>query len=495
MFASTCPSCAAPLQFKAASSTTAICQFCKSTVARDSDTLKLIGKQAELLQDFSRLQISTEGQYDSHAFTVIGRIQMRYDAGVWNEWYVLFADTKTAWLSETASGFTLLRSVGGLPNAVVFDNVVPGQSITINQQAFNVTDKRIAQCVAAQGELPFAVDNRWESKTLDLKVENQFLTFDFSDGGAPEVYRGVTLTAEQLQLKRLKDTQDRFTGATILGAIDSKTITQLSCKACGSPIKLAPALSNIVCPACSSELHQQEGSLILDVERANQQRVWTALEPGDNGEMFGYQWTVMGVMTRHDASDSSEKWDEYLLYHADQGLRWLSFADGEWQWIQILDSEPTQSGKGYRYDNVYYTPQSQYTAATAYVAGAFNWRAKRGNLVKVEQFTQGANCLSRESTDSEVTWSLGRKTDGHLILKAFGKGTSTSAKTPYVASAAQTESTFSLPIVSIYASAALLLVVGPAWLSNRVDPPIEETLFGLLALWVPQFFFNQSSSD
>ncbi len=495
MFSSTCPSCGAPLQFKAASSTTAICQFCKSTVARDSETLKLIGKQAELLEDYSRLQISTEGQYEGRAFTVIGRIQMRYDAGVWNEWYVLFVDTKTAWLSETASGFTLLRLAGGLPSTIPFDNVVPGQSITINQQAFSVTDKRVAQCVAAQGELPFAVDARWESKTLDLKYENQFLTFDYSDGGEPEVYKGVTLTAEQLQLKRLKETQDRFTGASILGAIDSKKIVQLNCKACGSAIKLAPSLSNIVCPACSSELHQQAGNLILDVERANRQQVWTALEPGDSGEMFGYTWTVMGVMTRFDVTDSSEKWDEYLLYHADQGLRWLSFADGEWQWIQILDSEPTQSGKGYRYDNNFYAPQSQYSAQTAYVAGAFNWRAKKGDLVKVQQFMQGANCLSRESTDSEVTWSLGRKTDGHQILQAFGKSSGKASKTPLVANLEPAESTFSLPIVSIFASAALLLVVGPAWLSSRVDPPIEETLFGLLALWVPQFFFNQSSSD
>jgi uncharacterized Zn finger protein (UPF0148 family) len=492
MFTGTCPSCGAPLSFKAASSTTAVCAFCKSTIARDSDSLKLIGKQAELLEDFSRLQITTEGTHQGKPFSIVGRIQMRYDAGVWNEWYLLFSDSTTAWLSETASGFTILRSAGQVPGVITFDSAAAGQRVAINQQQFTITDKRVAQCVAAQGELPFPVDSRWEAKTLDLKSDKQFLTFDFSDGGPPEVYRGLSLTANDLSLTRLKETTDRFTGAAIIGATSPKLITALSCKACGAPIKLVPSLStNVVCPSCASELREQNGSLLLEVERANKQLRWTTLSPGDTGTYFGYEWTVLGVMSRFDRADHGDQWEEYLLYHADQGLRWLSHADGEWQWIQVLDAEPVHENNQVRFDNVLYVAQSKYVAETDYVAGAFNWRAKVGDRVTVNQYVQGDHCLSREATNEEVTWSLGRKQRAQDIMTAFGKA----KKVRAAPTLEKEEDSNQLLTYSIVASAALLIIVGPAWLMSGFDSPLEETLIGLMALWAPHYFINRNSQD
>ena len=83
-----------------------MCAFCKSTLSRDADTLALIGKQGDLLEDYSPLQIGTTGKVahgkQLHAFSLIGRIQLRFDAGYWNEWYLLFDDGQTAWLSDAS---------------------------------------------------------------------------------------------------------------------------------------------------------------------------------------------------------------------------------------------------------------------------------------------------------------------------------------------------------------------------------------------------------
>ena len=52
-----CPGCGAPVEFRSAQSTHAVCPYCQSTVVRDGDTLSRIGKMAELFDDFSPLQL------------------------------------------------------------------------------------------------------------------------------------------------------------------------------------------------------------------------------------------------------------------------------------------------------------------------------------------------------------------------------------------------------------------------------------------------------
>ena len=91
-----CPSCGAPVVFKSAASVYAICEFCHSTLLRDGESLKNLGRMADLMDDPSLIRIGTERKYQGVHFGVIGRIQLSYDAGLWNEWYILFDDGRTA---------------------------------------------------------------------------------------------------------------------------------------------------------------------------------------------------------------------------------------------------------------------------------------------------------------------------------------------------------------------------------------------------------------
>ena len=52
-----CPGCGAPVEFRSAQSTHAVCPYCQSTVVRQGDTLARTGKMAELFDDFSPLQL------------------------------------------------------------------------------------------------------------------------------------------------------------------------------------------------------------------------------------------------------------------------------------------------------------------------------------------------------------------------------------------------------------------------------------------------------
>src|SRR5262245_35570869 len=95
-----CPSCGAPVRFRGATSVVAVCPYCKATLVRDGVNIENIGKQAELLEDHSPIRIGAEGKHRGVGFTIVGRIQYKYGAGVWNEWHVLFPGSKSAWLSD-----------------------------------------------------------------------------------------------------------------------------------------------------------------------------------------------------------------------------------------------------------------------------------------------------------------------------------------------------------------------------------------------------------
>lgn len=500
MFSTTCPSCGAPLSFRSAASAVAVCGFCKSTVSRKAEQLELLGKQAELVEDISKIQIGTEGEFRGQRFSVIGRIQMRYDQGIWNEWYILYVTGVTSWLSDSSGQYAILSSLGtpqGLPS---FEQLQVGQVTRFSNKGFTVTDRRVSQCIAAQGELPFSVDSRWESKTIDLRSGTEFLTLDFSDA-PPVLYQGTSIEFDELKLVRLRDLKDRFTNEHTLSKIDPKQIQSLGCTSCGSPIKWVPeSTSDVTCQQCGSQLKAQAGSLVLALESANSRRVMTALEPGDVGSIHGFEWTVLGVMQKQVTNDGSSRWEEYLLYESSQGYRWLSHAEGRWVWIQVLNKQPESDGSaGFRVDDQRFTAYENYGAETLYVAGAFNWQARVGDRVQVFEYHGGSKILTRERSDTEETWSVGQVMSAHQLMLAFGRGAGQKKGNPNSQRQAYTaddESGSSWLIgYSIAASALLLLLTLPAWFISRVDSPIEALMFGLIAVWLPSMMANRNEED
>ena len=76
-----CPGCGAPVEFRSAQSTHAVCSFCRSTVVRDGATLARVGKMAELFDDHSPLQRMARGSWQGKDFTLVGRLQYRGASG------------------------------------------------------------------------------------------------------------------------------------------------------------------------------------------------------------------------------------------------------------------------------------------------------------------------------------------------------------------------------------------------------------------------------
>jgi Zn finger protein HypA/HybF involved in hydrogenase expression len=502
MFSSVCPSCGAPVSFRSTASATAICKFCKSTLVRDAETLQKIGKQGELFDDASRIQIGTGGTYKERQFTVIGRIQLQYNAGFWNEWFVLFPGGKTGWLSEASGIYAVMLDVE-VPSdkpLPAFENVLVGQPLRINGQALTATDKRVAQCVAAEGELPFPLTERWQAKTIDFQRDDVLATLDYSEPRTA-LFVGQTVSIASLKFSLLKALEPNTLGDASIGKIQAKSIQALACASCGSSIKLVPSLTpEIICPQCSSKQTFSGGELssapvAIQALALEAQKPQTTLSPGDEGTFNGTKWTVLGVLVKHASQDTSEQWEEYLIYNPDKQFAWLIFANYQWQFGEVLIKHPTLTGSIATLDSIKIGQSDTYVAVTDYAAGSFNWKVKIGDTCNVSEYKGSGITLSRESTAEEVTWTKAISVNGLELLKSFGhepkglQGSSSSSSTSSIDSAFKAKK--SNNDLAILFSIGLVLFTAPAWFTSSINDPTTALMIGLFALWLPLGFFNR----
>lgn len=158
-----------------------------------------------LLEDGSPLQLTAEGAWRGRHFAVVGRVQVRWEHGNWNEWYCVFDDGRGGWLGEAAGEYTL-SFLATVPEPLpAWDAVQVGQRVTLGGVAYQVTDRREARVVGGEGELPFRVDAGWETATADLRTDTaRFATLDYSDEGL-RLYVGEVVELEALALRGLRE--------------------------------------------------------------------------------------------------------------------------------------------------------------------------------------------------------------------------------------------------------------------------------------------------
>jgi hypothetical protein len=200
-----CPSCGAPVIFQSAASILAVCEYCASTLIRHDLDLEDLGKMAALLVDGSPLQLRAEGQYRRAHFSVVGRIQLRYEKGIWNEWHLLFDDLRSGWLGESGGIYTVSFLTAVKEVIPRFKDLNAGSRVILNDQPYEVTQLQKTFCVAGEGELPFAVGPGYEAPEADLAgPENMLATLDYSEE-IPLVFLGEYVEFEQLHLSGLRE--------------------------------------------------------------------------------------------------------------------------------------------------------------------------------------------------------------------------------------------------------------------------------------------------
>lgn len=419
------------MELASSASSFAVCGYCNSGLSLHGDVLEQTGKISQVLEDYSPLQLGSSGVWRSRAFTVVGRIQLRYSAGFWNEWYVHFDNNTNGWLSDASGEYAFFEQTHPQEQLPPFATLQPGKSVPLTGQNFVVSDVRTAQCVGAQGELPFSVSERWTAKVADLRLGSQMLTLDYSDEN-PVLYQGATVSLDQLKTQMLRDEQAINEAA---GRIKGK-LQNLACPSCGSAISaVAGVTPSANCGACGSVLDTtgKTATLIAKGIKAEGRVAGTFLQVGNRGVLKGVSWTVIGVMCQKAQQDGETyRWTDYLLFNAQAGFVWLSHSQSsnDWSWCEVLQAWPTALGNDqFGFKQARFEPSDDYVSEVERAWGSFNWEVRAGNKASCSEYvvSRGSQAvpvgslLVSETTHEEQSWTLCTPLDFAHVAAAFGK--------------------------------------------------------------------------
>ena len=417
-----CPSCGAPVVFKSAASVFAVCEYCQSTLVRHDQTLEDIGKMATLAEDRSPLQLGAEGRYQGVHFALIGRIQIKYSQGLWNEWHLLFDDMRTGWLSEAAGEYVLTFLQPVMEPLPEFASLKIGQRFVLASQPWTVGNIENAECVAGQGELPFKVGAGYPVAAVDLRNGANFATLDYSET-PPLLFVGQAVDFRSLKMGNLRAGMGVPT-ATVAAQV-------FRCPSCGAPLQArSAAILAVGCATCGAVIDTADPShkVLTAALGMRDEKYAPRIALGSKGTLEGQPVEVIGFLVRQNKVDGiAYDWREYLLAGEHGSYRWLTEYNGHWNIVDILSSPPRSSGI-VEVDNVQYGGQSFRHFATTpvaeviQVAGEFTWRVRRGETCRVVDYVAPPLMLSRESTVNEQTWSLATYIAPDAIGEAFALG-------------------------------------------------------------------------
>ncbi|MFN7918583.1 MAG: DUF4178 domain-containing protein [Bryobacteraceae bacterium] len=410
-----CPSCGATIEFRSAGSVQTVCEFCKSILVRNDLDLTKVGEVAELPPIVSPIQIRTEGTFRGRGFIVLGRIVYEWEDGGWNEWHIVFNDGRSGWLSDAQAEYAISIQVQTPADLPPEGTLYPGAAFSVGGQNLTVTTRTHARYVGVEGELPFQYWDKNEVLFIDLRSSDQrFATIDYSEQ-PPLCFVGETVELPDLRLTNLRDL-----------TVDLKKGPQaLVCPNCGAGVekKLGQQSASMVCTQCLAVLDSSVGALkVLQTIKAKE-RVRPQIPLGTKGKLQGDVYETCGFQVRTiEVEGEKYSWEEYLLFNAMKGFRYLSCYNGHWNDIKPVSRLPELSGEARRFSWMGQRFQlfQRSQAKTTYVWGEFPWRVKVGETVAIDDYVSPPLLLSREKTNNETSWSVGEYTPGPKIWEAFG---------------------------------------------------------------------------
>ncbi len=414
-----CPSCGAPVVFKSASSIFAVCEYCQSTLVRHDTALEDVGKMAALAEDRSPLQLGAEGSYQGVHFALIGRIQIKYSQGYWNEWHLLFDDMRTGWLSEAGGEYVLTFAQQVQELLPKFAELKIGQRFVLASQPWTVSNIENAECVAGQGELPLKVGAGYPVSAVDLRNGPNFATLDYSET-PPLLFVGEAVAFASLQMSNLRE------GVPI--PTPTVTAQVFRCPGCGAPMQArSREILAVGCVTCGAvvDTADRNHQLLSAALGMRDEQYAPRIPLGSKGTLEGKPVEVIGFLVKESRVEGiAYHWREYLLAGENGAYRWLTEYNGHWNIADPLSNRPAGSGameladinfSGQRFRH-YSTAQS---AEVIQVAGEFTWRVRRGETSRVSDYVAPPLLLSRESTDNDLNWSLGTYVAPEVIGAAF----------------------------------------------------------------------------
>jgi hypothetical protein len=416
-----CPQCGAEIDFRYDDSFVRVCGYCRAAVVRGDRGIESLGRVADLAPLESPLSLFIEGRFQGIGFMLVGRAQIRHGGGgVWQEWYGKFDDGRWGWIAEAQGRVFVTFESAGAGAVPPWGQLAPSMQLALLDGAWRtymVAERGEARYLAAEGEIPYRFQPGGAFLFADLSDgHGHVATLDYGDRAdePPSIYLGREVVYGDLAL---------VSGGAVPAPAPRIASRHLACPQCGGSIELrAPdATQRVACPYCAAFLDASQGDLRL-LGRLGKPLSKPAIPLGTRGTFDGEELTVIGTI--HRAAIIHGRWPffEYLLYSPKVGFRWLVESDGHWTFVRPLavgavieraDGEVT-------YDGV---PLRRFQACPLVVDAVYGemyWKVEVGEQVFGTDWVAPPAMVSKEETDSEVTWSLGEYMTADDVKERLG---------------------------------------------------------------------------
>lgn len=204
MIQANCPACATPIRFVSKASLYAVCSACGNLALRKDLDVELVGALGHLQEDGTPIQLETRGQFQGKRFTVVGRIQLQFPSGYWNEWHLIYEGDRSGWLGEAMGTYVATFLTPYPERAPEYAALRAGQNVRIAGRAFVVQEVQEAMCVGGEGELPFRIESNYLAPVVDLATTGrEFATIDYSEK-PPLLFLGEQCEFDELKFENLR---------------------------------------------------------------------------------------------------------------------------------------------------------------------------------------------------------------------------------------------------------------------------------------------------
>lgn len=413
-----CPNCGGGVEFRAGTSLLSVCPYCSSTVARvggDITHLEVTGRVAPLAEIGSPLRVGTRGSFRRRGFVLLGRAQYDFGAGPWNEWYASFDDGRWGWVAE-AEGRIVVSFEAPTDDLPLFSAAEVGSHLWLNEHRFTVVERREAELVSAEGELPFPVRPDAPVRYADLEGPGRtFATIDYGDGEQPHhLFLGETLDyREVFDASDLRAPQPAPAAAAV----------GLNCPNCGAGVELQvpDRALRVTCGRCDSLLDCSKGTELFLMQSARPPPSPAKVALGSTGELQGQRYVVLGHLIRSVTVEGVRyAWEEYLLHSPSVGYRWLVDANGHWTFVEPLNAgEVVEMAKAVRLGRESYRHFTSGAARVDALRGEFYWKVQVGETVTTADYVRPPHVISKERSLDEINWSRGTYVAPETVRGAF----------------------------------------------------------------------------
>ena len=194
-----CPSCGAETVLRNPASISYVCEYCDTTMMLVDRQWTNTGRKSRLSQGFSRFYVGAVGTLQAKSFEVLGRVRYSFGDGFWDEWYLIFEDASTSWMTEDNHEFCIQSEV---QQADINPNLFQvGDLLHIQEVQIQILEVGFAKCLGVEGELPANILPNEEyayadGSSLDGKIA---VGFEFDDE-QPTIFMGKWIAPQEITM-------------------------------------------------------------------------------------------------------------------------------------------------------------------------------------------------------------------------------------------------------------------------------------------------------